>query len=92
MVIFEVVYTLYHSYSQPRSRIRELVIPILSLRSLALSNKSIYRQALDIYVDKNISFADSFNVAYMRYHGCTEVYSWDKDFDKFDDLTRIEPR
>src|SRR4051812_13210325 len=75
MVIFEIVYTLYHSYKQPRAKIRDLLLPILALKSLALPNKQLYRNALDIYVDKNISFADSFNVAYMQQQKSNEVYS-----------------
>jgi hypothetical protein len=34
MVIFETIFTLQHSYQQPRDRIRALMLPILQLRDL----------------------------------------------------------
>jgi predicted nucleic acid-binding protein len=91
LVIFEVVFTLQSYYKIPRQQIRELVLPIISLRGLQLPGKSVYYRAFDLYVSKNISFADAYNAAYMLSEKVSHVYSWDRDFDKIDGLTRIEP-
>ena len=91
MVIFETVFTLQGRYKLPREQIRRVILDLLSFRSLRLPNKSIYRRALDIYVSKNISFGDAYNAAYMDAKGISEIYSWDRDFDKLPGITRVEP-
>ncbi|RLE10993.1 pilus assembly protein, partial [Candidatus Aerophobetes bacterium] len=64
LVLFEIVFTLQSFYGVPREKIKELLSPIIELRGLKLSNKEIYQLALDIYTEKNISFADAFNAAF----------------------------
>lgn len=91
LVIFETVFLLQRSYGVSRQRVRELVLPVISLRNLHLPDKNIFYRAFDIYVDKNISFADAYITAYMFDEEITRIYSWDKDFDKIEGITRLEP-
>ncbi len=91
LVMFETVFTLEKSYRVSRADIRERLSDIISLRGLQLANKGLYYRALDLYVSKNISFADAFNAVYARRHRATEVYSWDADFDRIEGLVRMEP-
>ena len=91
LVIFETVFTLQSFYKVPRQRIRELVSSIISLRGLHLAGKNIYYQAFDLYVTKNISFADAYNAAYMQAEQITSIYSWDTDFEKIEGIVRLEP-
>ena len=91
LVIFEVVFTLQSFYKIPRQQIKELVLPIIFLRGLHLPGKHVYQRAFDLYVTKNISFADAYNVAYMLAEEVFHIYSWDTDFDKIDGITRLEP-
>lgn len=91
LVIFETVFTLQSFYKVPRPRIKELVLAIISLRGLHLPGKNIYYQAFDLYVTKNISFADAYNAAYMLSEKISHVYSWDTDFDKIEGIARLEP-
>ena len=91
LVIFETVFTLQSFYKVPRQRIKELILSIISLRGLHLPAKNVYYQAFDLYVTKNISFADAYNAAYMLSEQVSSVYSWDKDFDKIDGIVRLEP-
>jgi predicted nucleic acid-binding protein len=92
-VIFETVFVLQspRQYGLPRERIRQLLEPIIALRGLRLPRKSLYARAFDLYCQRNISFADAFNAAYMESRGLTEVYSYDTDFDRVDGITRVEP-
>jgi predicted nucleic acid-binding protein len=46
---------------------------------------------LRLFVQYPLSFADAFNIAYMQSHQLTEIYSWDKDFDRVPGITRLEP-
>ena len=91
MVIFEAVFILEKSYRTPRRIIRERLDKILSARGLELSNKGVYRAALDLYATTNVSFADPYNASFMRHGGLTEIYSWDSDFDKLAGIVRVEP-
>lgn len=92
MVIFEAVFTLQKHYRVAREHIRAALGDIISLRGLDLPNKRLYIQALDLYAAENVSFADAFNAAFIRSRGMSEIYSWDADFDRFEDLARLEPK
>ncbi len=91
LVIFETVFTLQSFYKVPRQQIRELLLPIISMRGIQLPERSVFYKAFDLYVKQNISFADAYNAAYMMSEEISNIYSWDKDFDKIDGIIRIEP-
>ena len=91
LVIFETVYTLQSFYKVPRQTIKEQILSIISMRGLHLPDKNIFYQAFNFYVAKNISFADAYNAAYMLAEKIPNIYSWDKDFDKIEGITRLEP-
>jgi len=91
LVIFETVFTLQSFYKVPREKIKELVSPILELRGLKLLDKEIYQLALDIYVKKNISFADAFSAAFILKKEIKEIYSYDEDFDRIEEIRRVLP-
>ena len=91
MVIAEAIFTLQRTYKVSKARIRDMLGDVLSMRSLQLASKGRCLQALDLYVDKNVSFVDAYNVTSMAAQGLTEIYTWDSDFDKFDAIRRIEP-
>jgi len=38
-----------------------------------------------------MSFADAYNARYMEKKGIGEIYSYDRDFDRLERITRIEP-
>lgn len=91
LVIFEAVFLLQRSYRLPKDRVREMIADVLALRHLQLAEKRLCRMALDLYVTKNISYADAYNALWMQEKGVTEVYSWDTEFDRVQELTRLEP-
>ena len=91
LVIFETVFLLQRRYKVPRERVREMVTELLALRHLQLTEKALCRQALDLYVEADIAYADAYHAAWMQAKGVVEVYSWDHEFDRVTSLTRIEP-
>jgi uncharacterized protein len=91
LVIFETIFTLQRFYRLPRQEIKDLVLPIISLRGLYLPGKNVYYHAFDLYVTQNISFADAYNAAYMISEQLSDIYSWDTDFDKIEGIIRLEP-
>lgn len=90
-MVFEAVFLLEKSYKVPKANVREKITAVIALRGFALAEKALCLEVLDLYVEKNISYADAYNAAWMLAHGVSEVYSWDREFDRVPDLVRIEP-
>jgi predicted nucleic acid-binding protein len=93
LVIAEAVWVLESPtiYNLPRDRIRDLLLPIILLPGLRLPGKKLYRRIFELYIDQNIDFIDAFNAAHMEKHGLARIYSYDSDFDKIAELSRVEP-
>ncbi len=92
IVIFETVFLLERHYKVPKAEIREKVGDVLALRALQLPEKALCARALDLYVEQNIAFADAYHAVWMRARGVSEVYSFDREFDRIAGVTRIDPR
>ncbi|CAN5625089.1 PIN domain-containing protein [soil metagenome] len=90
-VIFEVVFTLDRSYRRPKASIRDVLVPLLDLPGIVLSEKRRMRDALDLYVDLNIPFADAFHAMVLRDRGLTRIISFDRHFDRISGIVRVEP-
>lgn len=91
IVIFETVYTLERYYRIAKSRIREVLSPIIRLRGLRLPQKRLCIKALHLFAAKNIAFADAYNAVYLQSLGLSEIYTFDTDFDKLAGIRRVEP-
>ncbi|MCL5069363.1 MAG: PIN domain-containing protein [Actinobacteria bacterium] len=46
---------------------------------------------MDIYASRNIDFEDALSFAHMEKRQIKEIYSYDRDFDKLEELKRLEP-
>ena len=90
LVIFEAVFVLQNSHGLAKSDISQKLLPILTMQNIALDQKHLLKETLGYYVDKNISFADAFHVALMNKKNINQIYSFDRDFDKFPHINRLE--
>lgn len=90
-VIFETVYTLQRFYRQPKAAIRDALLPLIELPGIILPGKRRFREVFELYVDLNLPFADAYHAVLMKRLGSTEVVSFDRDFDRIPDVTRVEP-
>ncbi|MFZ5633035.1 MAG: PIN domain-containing protein [Bacillota bacterium] len=91
LILADVVWTLERFYKQPKTKIRDILTPILALKGLQFSSKALARRALQFYVDKNIDWTDAFVASQMLSKKYRHIYSYDKDFDKVQDIHRLEP-
>lgn len=91
LILADIIWVLEGYYHQTRKRIRDMMIAILSLPGIKFSNKDLAFNALDIYVEKNIDWTDAFIASQMVAQGITEIYSFDKHFEKIKEVNRIEP-
>lgn len=91
MIIAEVVWVLSRSYKWNKEKICDNIEFILSTPNIRFKDKVILVNAISIYKEKNIGFIDAYNYSYMKANGVTEIYSFDRDFDKLKDVKRLEP-
>ena len=91
ITLADVVWILEKYYKLPRTDIRLAMRRIIELKGLHCSNKAQALAALDYYVEKNIDWTDAFMASQLIAKGIHELYSFDKHFDRLDDLTKIEP-
>ncbi len=59
----EVIFTLERTYRTPKTRIRELVLDLLEIAGMSVPDGSTVREALDIYVARNVSYGDAFTAS-----------------------------
>ena len=87
----DVVWTLGSFYKMPKTQIRQFVLDVLALDGVRMARKPVVRDALDLFAVKNIDFTDALVISEMQHDGETEVYSFDRDFDKMAEIKRLEP-
>ena len=91
LVIAEVVWVLQRFYNWGKKEICNNVELILKTPNIKFKEQSILSNAINLYRDRNISFIDAYNYSYMKANGVSEIYSFDKDFDRLEDIKRLEP-
>jgi uncharacterized protein len=91
VVVLEVVFTLQKFYRLSLAEIRDQFLPIIMLPGIRLSQKDLLEPAFDLAIATNIDFQDAFNVMIMNSLDVSEIYSWDRHFDRVDGITRLEP-
>lgn len=91
LVIFEVVFTLQRTYHLAKSKIQEAILPLLLLPCIKLSGKRIYKKVFELYVEKNLPFADAYHIALMEKLKINQIITYDREFDRVEGISRIEP-
>ena len=91
LVIAEVIWVLKKFYDWDKGEICNNIELILKTSNIKFRERSTIIEAVNFYRDKNINFIDAYNISYMQAYGIKEVYSFDKDFDKLENIKRIEP-
>ena len=92
MVIAEVVWTLEKAYKVPKADIVLYVQKILNTPDLEIPEKNDLLSAIGLYELKNVDFMDAYNAAVMEANNIATVYSYDRHFDQFPPIKRIEPK
>ncbi|MGH2409738.1 MAG: PIN domain-containing protein [Chloroflexota bacterium] len=90
-VILEAVFVLQRTYKVPKQEIADALLSLIDLPGIVLPRKRLFRTAFDYYASLNISFGDAYHAALMQSLHIDEVISFDRDFDRLADITRLEP-
>jgi predicted nucleic-acid-binding protein len=91
LVIAEIVWVLESFYELQKEEVQDKVEKILNTPNLICPHKDLILSALIIYSEKNIDYIDAYNALVLKDKGIEELYSYDKDYDRIDWLTRLEP-
>ncbi|KPJ55635.1 MAG: hypothetical protein AMJ42_06505 [Deltaproteobacteria bacterium DG_8] len=91
LVIAEIIWVLESFYKLKKEEIRNKLEKILNTPNLMCPNKNLILIALTLYTKKDIDFIDAYNALILKEEGISEVYSYDKDYNSINWLTRLEP-
>lgn len=92
VAILETVFVLEKVYKIDRKTIKELVEAILNTPEIKTEMEDVFRNALEVYVSKNIKFADAVMAYWGLDKGISVIYTYDeKDFKKVVDLDVRKP-
>jgi len=94
-VVAEVIFVLSSPrlYALSGPEVTDRLKPLVLLRGVQLAHKQAVCEALDLYATQPaLDFADALQLAHMRRLGISEIYSYDRHFDRFKGLAlRVEP-
>ena len=87
----DVVWTLNSFYRWPIEQICRFVGDIVSLDGVKMSRKSLVWEALSLFAEENLDFSDALIVSEMHSADLNGIYSYDRDFDRIEGISRVEP-
>lgn len=92
-VISQVVYALSSPkhYQLSRSRIKVALSRLLLLLGLKMPQRQVCLRALDLYAKHPLDFEDCLALAHMDQQNLTQIYSYDRGFDRIAGIQRLEP-
>lgn len=91
LVVAETVWILESRTRNTAEEIRDMLLPVLQLPGLRLPDKHSWPRVFDLYCERRIDFIDAYNAVTMERAGISDIYSYDRDFDGLEGITRIEP-
>jgi predicted nucleic-acid-binding protein len=91
LVFAELVWVLEKVYKWERLAIAPVLTKLLALPGLNIPEKKILKQALETYCEAGIDFIDAYQAAVALANGITQIYSYDRHFDRLQAPIRLEP-
>lgn len=90
LVVSEVEWVLRSFYELSKKDVVRCLEKILTL-DVDIDYKKTLMQALAFYEGNTVDWTDCFNMFLMKDQDVSDVYSYDKGFNKFDWIKRLEP-
>ena len=91
ITLADVVWVLESFYGYSKEKIAVTIIQFLYSDGLEVMELDILIQALSLYHEKNIDFADALLAVSALSHGPNLIYSFDHHFDRIPGITRCDP-
>ncbi|NQT53332.1 type II toxin-antitoxin system VapC family toxin [bacterium] len=77
-VLFEVAWVMRRSYSTPRERVLDVLAAILSLRGLAVLDRTLVAQAVHLARQHGMDFADAYIAASTQAARCDALATFNR--------------
>lgn len=91
LVFCEIEWVLRDGYERSRSEIADRIRSFLNLSNIEIKDRNLLKSTVDLYENSKADWVDCLNASMLKNNKVTEIYSYDKHFDKFEWLTRREP-
>lgn len=91
LILAEVIYSLEGYYQKTREDIANALLRLVSSPGIDAERRPVIMDALFRYRNCNVDFADAW-LAALAVAKKTPAASFDRDLDKFKDVTRFEPQ
>lgn len=90
IVLFQTIFVLKSYYEVPKQKIADALIDLLKFKGIQIRDKKKVVQTLELWRVKNLEIVDCYLVACLENDQQNILYSYDRDFDKFQ-FQRKEP-
>ncbi len=91
LVITEVIWVLKRFYNWDKEEICNNIELILRTPNIRFKDRGILVEAINLFKKKNTDFIDAYNYSFMKANDVNKVYSFDRDYDRLEDIKRLEP-
>ena len=83
IILFQTVFVLKSFYKVPKEHITDGLMDLIQYKGIIIKEKIIIRRTLELWRDNNIEIVDCYLVACTERDTQNLLYSYDRDFDKF---------
>ena len=90
LIVAELVYVLESVYEQTRPQVAALVRAVLAHPPVQAAEETVLLRAVELYETARVHFAEAY-LAAMAERSDGLVASFDRDLDRIDGVTRVEP-
>jgi len=91
ITVAEVVWVLESFYDYPKAKIAETMTQFLSCEGLEVEDLDLLLEALNLYCEKNLDFADVLLATTALQKRIPIIYSFDQHFNRINGIKRVEP-
>lgn len=95
MVMVEIIWVLEKYYEWKKEEVCENIELILNTPNIRIAERNILKSAIETYKEINIDFIDAYNHAYIKAHNASQIYSYDRHYDRLSrstgDIERLIP-
>ena len=92
IAVLETVWILEKFYKLPKKNVRDFIEALLNTPEIICDMENVFKQAIAVYEEKNIKFADAVMGCWGLEKGIADVFTYDeKDFRKIEGLKVHKP-
>mgnify|MGYP001585031365 CR=1 FL=1 len=91
IIVAEIVWSLMSFYKWGKERTTSLLASLIRLDGIR-ADKNLLLRALKLYKIYNVDYIDAYLCAVMGKNKVTTIYSYDRHYNKFPGIHRLEPR